>query len=56
MKPHVSLEQDSLRRETCVLIDSTTTLGFASHLFFNQNCLFGKSIRGQKIVVHNALE
>ncbi len=56
MKPPVSLEQYPLRRDTCVLIDSATTLGFASPLSLNQNSLVGKCIRGPKIVVHTAIE
>jgi hypothetical protein len=54
MKPLDSLEQDSLRCDTCVLIDSTTTLSFASGLSLNLNGLVGKCIRGSKIVVYNA--
>ena len=49
MKPPISLEQDSLRCDTCVLTDSTTTLSFV-----NQNGLVGTYIRGQNIVVHTA--
>ncbi len=54
MKPPISWEQDSLRYDTCVLINSTTTQCFASHLSLNQNGLVGKCIRDKKIVVHNA--
>jgi hypothetical protein len=39
MKPPVSLEQDSLRCDTGVLIDSATTLSFASQVSLNQNGL-----------------
>ena len=53
MKPRISRKQDSLRWDTCVLIDSATTICFASHLSLNQNGLVGKCIRGPKPVVHN---
>ena len=56
MKPPISWEHDSLRCNICVLIDSATTLRFASYLSLNQNGLVGKCIRGPKIVVHNAFE
>jgi hypothetical protein len=39
-----------------VLIDSTTTLNFASQDFSTRNNLFGKCIRGPKIVVRIANE
>jgi hypothetical protein len=56
MKSLISLEQDSLRCDTFVLIDSATTLSILSQISLNQNRLVGKCIQGQKIVVHNALE
>jgi len=54
MKLPISLEQDSLRCDTYVLIDLAVTLSFASQISLNQNGLVGKCIRGPKIVVHNA--
>ncbi len=56
MESPISLEQDSLRWDTFVLIDSATTLSFLSQIYLNQNGLVGKYIQGPKIVVHNALE
>jgi len=56
MKSPVSLEQDSFRCDSFVLIDSATTLSVASHLSLNHNGLVRKCTRGPKNVVHNALE
>ena len=54
MKLPVSLEQDSLLYDTCVIIDSTATVSFVSHISLNQIGLVGKRVRGPKIVVHYA--
>jgi hypothetical protein len=56
MKSPISLDQDSLRCDTFVLIDSVTTLSFLSQISLNQNGLVGKSIQGPNNVVHNVLE
>jgi len=56
VKSPISLEQDSLRCDTSVLIESAATLGFFSRISLNHNGLVGKCIRGPTIVVHNALE
>ena len=48
-----SIEQESLRCDTSVLIDLAAYLGFESQQSLNQNSLVGKCIRGPKIVVHN---
>ena len=54
VKLPISLERDSLRCDTCVLINSVVALSFVSQISLNQNGLVGKCIRGQKIIVHNA--
>jgi hypothetical protein len=48
-----SIEQESLRCDTSVLIDLAAYLGFESQQSLNQNSLVGKCIRGPKIGVHN---
>jgi len=53
MRSPVSLEHDSSRCDTCVLIDSAATLSFASQLSLNHNGFVGKCIRGPKSGVHN---
>jgi len=54
MKLPISIEQDSLRCESGVLIDSATTLRFFSRKSLNRNSLVGECIRGPKIVIYNA--
>ena len=54
MKKLISLEQDLLRWDTCVLIDSSTTQCVESNLSLNHNGLLGECIQGPKNVVHNA--
>ena len=56
MKLPISIEQDSLQFQTNVLIDSTTSLNFASRDFLTRNNLLGKCIRGSKIAVRIANE
>jgi hypothetical protein len=56
LKSPISLEQDSLRCDTFVLIDSVATLSVLSQMSFNQNSLVGNYIRGPKLIVYNALE
>ena len=52
MKLPISLDYDSLRDDTSVLIDSTTTLNFVSQEFG----LVGKCVRGPKIAARIANE
>jgi len=54
MKSSISIEQDSLRCDTFVLIDSAATISFFSQISLNKNGLVGKCIRSPKIFVHNA--
>jgi len=56
MKSFISVERDSSRKDTFVLIDSATTLSFFESDIFETKYLVGKCIHGPKIVVHNALE
>ena len=56
MKLPISIEQDSMQYHTSVLIDSTTTLNFASQDFLTLNNLLGKCIRGPKLVVRIATQ
>jgi len=56
MKITVSIEQDPMQYHTSVLIDSTTTLNFASRDFLTRNNPVGTCIRGPKIVVRIANE
>jgi hypothetical protein len=53
MKSSTSIEHNSLRCDTFVLIDSAATLSFWSQISLIQNGFVGKCIRGLKIVVHN---
>ena len=54
MKLPISVEQDSMQFHTSVLIDSTTTLNFASQDFLTRNNFLGRCILGRKIVVRIA--
>ena len=54
MRPPNSYEHDSLRCDTCVLIDSATTQCFASRLSLHHNGFVGECIQGRKIDVRNA--
>jgi hypothetical protein len=56
MKLPISIEQDSLQFHTRVLIDSVTSLNFVSEEFLTRKNIFGKCIRGPKIVVRIANE
>jgi hypothetical protein len=53
MKLPISLEQDSLRYDSSVLIDSIAPLCCASQKSLNRNGLVGEYTRGPKIVVHH---
>jgi hypothetical protein len=53
MKLPISIEHDSLRCETSVLIDLAATLSFASQKSLSRNSLVGEYIRGPKNGVHN---
>ena len=54
MKLPISIEYDSLRYDTSVLIDSAATLNFVSQEFLIGNGLVGKRVRGPKIAVRIA--
>jgi hypothetical protein len=56
MKIPISIEHDYMQYHTSVLIDSTTTLNFASQNFLTRNDLLGECIRGPKIVIRIANE
>jgi hypothetical protein len=56
MKLPISIEYDSLRYDTNMLIDSAATLNFVSQEFCIQNGLVGKCVRGPKISVRIANE
>jgi len=56
MKLPISIEYDSLRYDTSVLIDSAATLNFVSQELFIRNGLVGKCVRGPKIAVRIANE
>jgi hypothetical protein len=56
MKLPISIEQDSLQFHTNVLMDSASSLNFASQDFLTRNNFLGKCIRGPKIVVRIANE
>ena len=49
----ISIEQDSLRCDTCVIIDSSATLSFASQKSLRRIGLVGRCICCPKIFVHN---
>ena len=56
MKLPISIEYDSLRYDTSVLIDSAATLNFVSQEFLIRKGLAGKCVRGPKIAVRIAKE
>jgi len=56
MKLPISIIHDSTQYHTSTVIDSATTLNFASHEFLTRNGLFGKCTRGTKIVAQIANE
>jgi hypothetical protein len=56
MKLPISIEYDSLRYDTSVLINSTTILNFVSQEIWIRNGLVDKCVRGQKIAVRIAHE
>ena len=56
MKLQFSIEYDSLRYDTNVLIDSATTLNFVSQEFLIRNGLVRKCVREPKITVRTANE
>ncbi len=56
MKLPISIEHDSIQFHTTVLVDSATTLNFASQDFLTRNNLSSKCVSGPKIVVRIANE
>jgi hypothetical protein len=56
MKLPISIERDSMQYHTSVLVDSATTLNYASQDLLTRNNILGKCTRGPKIVARIANE